>query len=215
MKQLHFTDSKRLPRLCAVALCAVLVCGLGVSAYAYMAPVSYVSMDVNPSIEYTLNRFDRVLSVQAVNEDGARVLQETENLKNKPIDEVIRLTLTEIAKEGYFDNSAAGGVVIATSGKESTSMETLAAHLQEVAAAQCAENNHTVSVEALSVNPQQRDEAKALGVSAGKLVLVQNMQAENPDAATIITEEWLQKSVREIMAEAERLDDLNDAAEDA
>ncbi|MEZ4629035.1 MAG: hypothetical protein R2912_13440, partial [Eubacteriales bacterium] len=32
----------------------------------YVAPAGVVSLDVNPSIEYTINCFDRVLSVSAV-----------------------------------------------------------------------------------------------------------------------------------------------------
>ena len=38
--------------------------------WVYASPYSYVSLDVNPSIEYTLNRFDRVLRVKAINDDG-------------------------------------------------------------------------------------------------------------------------------------------------
>ncbi|MEG2212985.1 MAG: hypothetical protein RRY35_03705, partial [Clostridiales bacterium] len=57
----------------ALAVCCLLVCGLSGGAYAYLTPAYYVSMDVNPSVEYTLNTFDRVLSVHAVNEDGQEI----------------------------------------------------------------------------------------------------------------------------------------------
>ena len=36
----------------------------------YQTPVGIVSLDVNPSIEYSINVFDHVLSVHGVNEDG-------------------------------------------------------------------------------------------------------------------------------------------------
>lgn len=64
----------------AMACCclfAVLLCGFG-GYSAYSSPVSYISVDVNPSIELALNRFKHVISVKAYNEDGLMVMQ---NLK--------------------------------------------------------------------------------------------------------------------------------------
>ncbi|MEG1782721.1 MAG: anti-sigma factor domain-containing protein, partial [Oscillospiraceae bacterium] len=106
----------------------VFTCILGYGTYAYMTPESYVSLDVNPSIEYTLNRFERVLDAQAVNEDGSRVLEKI-NLKkfsNKTIDEVMALTIEEITREGYFAGEMPGGIVIATWGKTTHSAQEMA-----------------------------------------------------------------------------------------
>lgn len=56
--------------------CAALVLALGISGYVMLlVPVSYVSIDVNPSIELELNRMDRVISAKAYNEDGEKVLE--------------------------------------------------------------------------------------------------------------------------------------------
>lgn len=41
----------------------------------YSRPVSYISIDVNPSIELAVNRFDRVVSVTGYNADGQDILQ--------------------------------------------------------------------------------------------------------------------------------------------
>ena len=67
----------------AAAAAAALVL-LGGGGYLYASPYAYVSLDVNPSVEYVLNRFDRVLQATAVNEDGGRVL-EGARLANKTI----------------------------------------------------------------------------------------------------------------------------------
>ena len=58
-----------------VAACAMLfiVAGIG-GLYTVQTPVSYVSIDVNPSIELALNRYDRVVSATAYNEDAATIL---------------------------------------------------------------------------------------------------------------------------------------------
>ena len=54
----------------AAAASAAVVLACSVGAYAYTVPCSYVSLDVNPSLEFSLNRFDRVLSVSGVSKDG-------------------------------------------------------------------------------------------------------------------------------------------------
>lgn len=105
----------------AVAACIVVVLGLIVlGTYAYMTPTTYVSLDVNPSIEFSLNMFDRVLSVKAVNDDGLEILKQVnlENMSNKTIDDAIKLTIKEISEEGYFDGETEGGIVITTSAKD-------------------------------------------------------------------------------------------------
>lgn len=57
------------------AVCVLLFLILGAGGYAMlMVPVSCVSIDVNPSIELSLNRLDRVISATAYNEDGEAVL---------------------------------------------------------------------------------------------------------------------------------------------
>lgn len=47
----------------------------------YAMETSYISIDVNPSIELCLNKFDRVVNVIAYNEDGQRVV-DCLNVKN-------------------------------------------------------------------------------------------------------------------------------------
>ncbi len=56
----------------ASAAAVLLVCAT--SAWAYYTPYSYVSLDVNPSIEFSLNRFNIVLSAKGVNSDGEEIL---------------------------------------------------------------------------------------------------------------------------------------------
>ncbi len=58
-------------------ICAVLILAAGAAGYSWVRmPVSYVSIDVNPSIELGLNRFDRVVSAKAYNAEGEAILDE-------------------------------------------------------------------------------------------------------------------------------------------
>jgi len=59
--------------ICTASAVALVIAG---GVYVYTTPYTYVSLDVNPSIEYSLNRFERVLSVKGVNSDGDEILKE-------------------------------------------------------------------------------------------------------------------------------------------
>ena len=52
--------------IAAAAACLLVLLGAG-GYYALLVPVSAISVDVNPSLELSLNRLDRVISVEAFN----------------------------------------------------------------------------------------------------------------------------------------------------
>ena len=75
--------------LSAVA-CALLIFIGG--NWLYFTPTAEISIDINPSIELSVNRFDRVISVNGYNEDGD-ILAEQLDIKfadyTEAIDEVM------------------------------------------------------------------------------------------------------------------------------
>lgn len=72
------------------AVCAVvLAVAFGMGSYGvFNMAVSYISIDVNPSIELALNRFDNVVEASAYNADGTEALSVLD-LKGKPYTEAI------------------------------------------------------------------------------------------------------------------------------
>ena len=101
------------------ALCAViLVILLGAGAYrAVRTPVAYVSIDVNPSIELALNRFDRVVSATAWNSDGQTVLQGLA-LDGRPYTEAIDTIVESPAMATYLSGSADLTFTVAAQGDD-------------------------------------------------------------------------------------------------
>lgn len=186
--------------LAGSAVAAVLVLSVGV--WAYTNPYAYVSIDVNPSIEYTLNRFDRVLTVKAVNDDGQTILKEVglKNLKNKTIDEAIAETVEQINAHDYFKDG--GAIVIATSAKDIKKAEALASRLKEEAAGKAEAEGQDVEVEAIGVGRERVEEAHELGVTPGRLNLVEKLRDSFEPEAEFDMEAWLQKPVKEIMKAA-------------
>jgi hypothetical protein len=188
------------------ALTAVIAIVVGITLWAYKTPYSYVSLDVNPSIEYSLNRFDKVISVTAVNDDGQEILNELEldKLENQNIEDAVAETVNQISEDGYFDNSIDndidGGIIIATSGEDQEKSDELAEKLQESLETEIEEIGEDIQLETISVGFERVQKAKELGVTPGKLNLVEKLQNSSSTPEDIILEEWLNKPVKEIMS---------------
>lgn len=103
-------QSYRLPRHAAIPLkkiaAAFMIMFFMISGYAvadYMKPVTYVSMDVNPSIELALNRYQRVLQVKGLDSEGEEIAQKVA-VKNMPVDKAIKILLNQIKTDGKEDS---------------------------------------------------------------------------------------------------------------
>jgi len=203
MKSSKFKNINKLV-MCS-ALTAMIAIAGGITLWAYKTPYSYVSLDVNPSIEYSLNRFDKVISITAVNNDGQEILNklELDKLENENIEDVIAETVNQISKDGYFDNSIDndidGGIIIATSGEYLEKSDELAEKLQKSLENEIEEIGEDIKLETISVGLERVQKAKELGVTPGKLNLVEKLQNSSADPESIIVEEWLNKPVKDIM----------------
>lgn len=107
-RQVHFTVKM-------IAACASLLVMLGlggvygVSVY----PVSYVSIDVNPSIELSLNCWDRVISATAYNEEGVGVLDAV-SVKGMQFENALETIVGSEAMAQYLNSGADMTIAIAT-----------------------------------------------------------------------------------------------------
>jgi hypothetical protein len=172
---------------------------LTVGVFAYFTPVNYVSLDVNPSIEYTINLFDRVLSFESVNEDGKQIIQNL-NLKNKKITQALEETLEKIVAEGYITKSENAGVVISIT--DSAKAEVLVNEILEKTEKYLADNDESdeidVDVEVEAVGRERVTEARKLGITPGKLNLIEKLRDSTDDPDDFVIEDWVDKSVQEI-----------------
>lgn len=87
-------------RLALAAVSILLLVGIG-GYSVYRQPVSYISVDVNPSIELSVNRFGRVVSTEAFNNDG-RDIAERVPLRNLPYMQAIGRLLEDESCLGFL-----------------------------------------------------------------------------------------------------------------
>jgi len=98
--------TRTLPSRYAAALAACLAVVLILGGYGlYFTPVSTISVDINPSLELSVNRFDRVIGTEAFNEDG-RALLSTVSLRHRKYEDALTLLLTCDMAENYLTGNA-------------------------------------------------------------------------------------------------------------
>ncbi|AKA68589.1 anti-sigma-I factor RsgI family protein [Clostridium scatologenes] len=86
-----------------VAACLIFFMILsGGSAYAYYTPVSTIVVNITASLEMKLNRWDRVIDVKALNEDGVKLLKEI-NIKNNVADKALMEILERSEKDKFIN----------------------------------------------------------------------------------------------------------------
>lgn len=112
---------EKTPKLAwAAAVCCLLLL-FGMGGYAWLQqPAAYVSIDVNPSVELTLNRLDRVVSAIAYNEEGSDVLQGV-SLKGKTCAEAVDTLLSSDTMQAYLTKLSGLTVTVASRKAEKSS----------------------------------------------------------------------------------------------
>ena len=160
----------------ALALVACTVLSSGGGAYAYTtAPVAYVSMDINASVELGVNVFDKVVSVEAYNDDGKKIIEGID-LRNYPIGNAISKLVSNAISEGYIKEDGSSAIEITTSTDKDKIAIKFEESLKEIANETLDNNDVEADIETKDVALARRDEARKLGITPGKLNLIQKLQ---------------------------------------
>jgi len=170
--------------LIAACLALALVGGGGGMVYqqAY-AVTSIVSLDVNPSIELEVNKKEKVLTCQALNEEAREVLADMNggaDLEGTKLDVAVNAIVGALVRNGYLD-SISSAILISVEDKD----QTRAAKLQqELTAAvdmvlQEKASDATVLSQTVEKDVAVEKQAKENNISTGKASLISRVMALN------------------------------------
>lgn len=181
----------------AAALAFAFCLLLGGCAYLAM-PVSYLSIDINPSLQLGINRLDRVVTITGYNPEG-RQLASSLNLFFLPYGDAVEAILSAEDAQPYLEENLP--VTIAVEGeneeKEQEILDT---------ASNCA-NAHHGNVSCHHADSGLAQEARELGISLGKYQVYLELKALDP---TLTPEEAQGLTMRELR---ERLAALSQSGE--
>lgn len=183
-----------------VAATAVVVVMLfGGGAYAYYTPYSYITVDINPSIELEMNIFNRVIAAKAMNEDAKAILDGIK-LNGNDINTVMDKLVSELIKEGYLTKESVAEFMITASSNNENCAKDLLEKTINALNKDTEQNGVNANVQGESVAKELKTTADAYGVTPGKLILTKlhALSTDNPSSVDI--KEWYGKLAKEIMA---------------
>ncbi len=192
-------------RALAVAACFLIMIIGSYGVYGYVSPVTYVTVDINPSVEFSINRYDLVLKAYGLNDKGNSIVGDGREYKNMKLDAALNLLLVRAAEFNYLNKDTNTVMLTASNVKDSISPN-IQKQLEEISkngfqaetantsggeiktedveaknnnAAESAKSDLDIIVESTTFEKHQA--AKKLNISQGKLVLYDKLKEVKPD----------------------------------
>lgn len=179
--------------ICA-SLALVLLSFAGIGSHSLKEPYSYVSLDINPSIEYALNRYDKVISVSGINHEGQQVVSSIESdIKNQNITTALGVTIGQLEKDHYIIQEAYNHVIVSVYSANNTKAQSIASRVNTFSA----EKSSICAIDTIPVSKEVKDDADSLGITPGKLALIHAV-AETTSDSNFNVSEWTNKTVSEL-----------------
>jgi len=189
-------DFKALSKVLSIAAAFLLILGISIGVYAYSMPYNYVNIDINPSMEFTVNIFNVVLDAEGLNNDGKELLEKY-GYKHLKIDKVIGEFIKAAVDEGFLGENNENAVLITVSGKNYDKLSNIQKNMVNTVNITLEQDKIQSEVVTEKVTLTERDSAKELGISPGKLALIEKLKEKKPD---IEVNEYKEKPVKDILA---------------
>ena len=162
----------------AACLCAV-VLSSGIAAYQNSRVESIIGIDVNPSIELSVNRKEKVLKAEPLNED-AKVILDDMDLENVDLDIAVNALIGSMVRNGYLtelDNAILVTVANDDTKKASVLRQDVVIDIEESLEAH--QVQAVVYDQQASEDDAIRELAGTYGISYGKAYFLQELVLEN------------------------------------
>ncbi|MBQ6685014.1 MAG: PepSY domain-containing protein [Firmicutes bacterium] len=175
MKEMRKNKSSSWKRLVAAAAMVALVFG-GAGMYVQGNAVdSIIELDVNPSVELSVNKKERVVSAEALNED-AKVVLEDMDLKGADLDVAVNALIGSMLKHGYI-SELQNSILITVENDDAVKGKALEDRLVK----EVNDMLKSSAIEGAILSQQIKEDAEVkklaeeLKVSAGKAVLIEKI----------------------------------------
>lgn len=124
----------------------------------YFTPTAEISIDINPSISLTVNRFDRVIAVEGVNDDGKKLASSLDIRFTNYMDAVSRIIENRDIAILLLDNEI---LTVSVIGPESKQCSRMCGNIASTAAGQ-------KNMYCYFADTNEAQEARELGLPYGK-----------------------------------------------
>jgi len=181
------TEKKKLHwgvKLAAMAAVLALILGIGFGAGTYRinnTVATTISLDVNPSIEIRVNRYERVLEAVALNEDAKTVL-EGMDLEGSDLNVAVNAVIGSMVRNGFI-TEVANAILISVDSADAAAGKAL----QEKLTMEVSKLLHTQAFDGAvlsqTVEPETGlvEKAEEFGITVGKAQLIEQIIREEKE----------------------------------
>lgn len=158
--------------LAAAAACVAVICALFGMNTLNATPTAFVDIDVNPSIELQINRYNKVVGAEAYNDDGRSVLDRV-SLGGLDYREALEALTADEALGGYLGSDAYVQFSVVSDDKGQEESLTLASEeclASLPAGGSCA-----------AVSSEMRVQAQANGMGCGRYAMAMELMELDPE----------------------------------
>lgn len=193
-----------IPKKLAIAA-SLVVMFIGGGAY-YQTPVSYLSLDINPSIELGINSFGKVVKAEGYNKDGKAILNGID-VKGSNLTEAVNSCISSAVDNNFVAKDGTTVISLTSVTDNLNSADKLKAAAENGANEALKEKGKIAVIYKCNVSLSSHEEAKAAGVTPGKLNLINKLKSVDPAASV---EQYKDASVTEIVEKIEKTtEDVN------
>lgn len=195
----HSAARQLLPSLRVVAavcgICLFMVAGsLGAYRY-YWTPAAYLSMDINPGVEMSVNPFGRVISAAGLNADGQEVLEGLD-WQHRPLAEALNLVVISAIEKDYIAADGTTVILLTAASDDSTLADRLGTDAEAAVRAALRERNRQARLMRETASLEEREQARSLGISAGRLIMIERLMEVNSE---VTVENCQNSSIRDLV----------------
>ncbi|MEG6611287.1 anti-sigma factor domain-containing protein [Pseudoclostridium thermosuccinogenes] len=193
-------------KITAAAASILLVMGIGCGVYSYAMPYSYISIDINPSIEITTNIYDRIISAKGLNDEGKKVLS-TVSVKNKAVEEAVGSILQSAINSGYLGEDSGKAVKFTIAGKNEHKVDVIEEKIEIATKEQLVTSNVETEVIVEKIPVEKHSEAENSKTSSGKETLPGKPKESNADIKAESHKGAAASGIAKGMSESKRAED--------
>lgn len=205
---LFFSKKRFIPIVAGAALALTLCFGM---IGLYNENFQTVYIDINPSVALKLNRFERVIGVEFLNNDAAVLLSNTK-LVGCDASEAVETVISACTTAGYVQNDSQ--IYISATSKEEKDAEKLLQKIKGRAETMNNNNSETYSVNTYNAKKDEKKNVESSSLSPAKYKLINEILEENAgytfDQLKVMSMSELHRILSELDEDFEDLNDRDD-----
>lgn len=136
--------------------------------------MAYVSLDINPSLEMSVDRNLNVIDVKYFNSDAANLLMQ-ENLQGKNLYDALTVVINKAIKQNYIKTNQVNLIISTVSSSDADANSVDQKAVQQVLEKSIKTDGFTGEVKTYSVTDEFRSTAEEKGLSPGKFLIYEQL----------------------------------------